>query len=583
MSKAYDKVRWDFLEAVLVRYGFPQKLITLMMNCVTSVSYEILVNGIPLPQFRPRCGLRQGDPLSPYLFILCMEVLSRNMEHANEQRLIHGIQLVREVQPITHLFFADDSVFFFKDRGDAVAQIFRQKRFGTQVFLHGMTPIKGSGCSWGVRSILHGLNFVLENIGWKPGTASMINVWTARWVGGDRPEPRNEWLDHSSSHLATLQVQDLFLSGGNWNEVFIKGLFTEEWAARILAIPRCEVRQRDKIYCPHTTTGVYTVKSGYGLIFEDFMNKVGTVKDNSRLNDRGRSFCRTVLWNLPVPQMWKILIWKIVTNVLPIGQEFYKRNIEVDSSCSMCRGDQRAMETSEHLFRDCGLSSRIWAGSDLGIRVEGAGGVPISDWICNWIRYLTKRDEGTREVILFVATLWALWTVRNKIKFQNQFQVDKGIEEGTPQKEALAIRNGRPVCILGIPTGCAVVRVKVDASWNRNYEAAFGWIASDDTWRELGRRQERIRAESALQAEALGIRDIVMWAQERRVLHLDISSDCLQLITQLAGADKDDHRITGTLEDIQASFSFFHCLVFNFILSRFNGFVHNLAKQAMNL
>ncbi|XP_074305501.1 uncharacterized protein LOC141640716 [Silene latifolia] len=307
--------------------------------------------------------------------------------------------------------------------------------------------------------------------------------------------------------------------------------------------------------------------------------------------------------------MWKILIWKIITNVLPIGQEFHKRNIEVDTSCSMCGGDQRAMETSKHLFRDCGLSSRIWAGSDLGIRVEGAWGVSIS----GWIRFLSKRDEGTREVILFMATLWAIWTVRNKIKFQDQvltsqgitnmvfkvireqtnilwksfnsrqLQADKEIEEGTPQTEALAIRNGRPVCILGLPTGCAVVRVKVDASWNSNYEAAFGWIASDGTGRELERRQARIREESALQAEALGIRDIVMWAQERRVLHLDISSDCLQLVTQLAETEKEDHRITGILEDIRASFSFFHCLVFNFDPRRFNGFAHNLAKQAMNL
>ncbi|XP_074266002.1 uncharacterized protein LOC141588458 [Silene latifolia] len=462
------------------------------------------------------------------------------------------------------------------------SRMFRQKLFGTQVFLHGMTPIKGSRCSWGVRNILHGLNFVLENIGWKPGIASVINVWTAIWVRGDRPEPRTEWLDHNSSHLASLQVQHLFLSDGNWNEVFIKGLFTEEWADRILAIPRCEVRQRDKIYWPHTMMGVYTVKSGYGLIFEDFMNKVGTVKDNSRLTDRGRLLCRTVLWNLLIPQMWKILIWKIITNVLPIRQEFYKRNIEVDTSCSMCGGDQRAMETSEHLFRDCGLSSRIWAGSDLGIQVEGAWGVSMSDWICNWIRFLSKRDEGTREVILFIATLWAIWTVRNKIKFQDQVltsqgitnmvfkvireqtnilgksfnsrqhQADKEIEEGTPQTEALAIRNGRP-------------------------------IASDGTGRELERRQARIRAESAMQAEALGIRDIVMWAQERRVLHLDISSDCLQLVTKLAETEKEDHRITGILEDIRASFSFFHCLVFNFIPKRFNGFAHNLAKQAMNL
>ncbi|XP_074287774.1 uncharacterized protein LOC141612924 [Silene latifolia] len=384
-------------------------------------------------------------------------------------------------------------------------------------------------------------------------------------------------------------------------------------ADRILAIPCCEVRQRDKIYWPRTTTGDYTVKSGYGLIFKDFMNRVGTVKDNSRLTDRGRLLCRSGLWNLPVPQMWKILLWKIITNVLPIGREFHRRNIEVDTSCSMCGGNQRVMETSEHLFRDCGLSSRIWAGSDLGIQVEGAWGVSISDWICNWIRFLSKREEGTREVILFIAILWAIWSVRNKIKFTDQVLTSQGItnmvfkviqeqtnilwksftsrqhqtahviEEGTPQTEALAIRNGRPVCILGSPTGCAVVRMKVDASWNRNYETAFGWFASDATGRELDRRQARVRAESALPAEALGIRDIVMWAQERRIFHLDISSDCLQLVTQLAESEKGDHRITGILEDIRASFSFFHCLVFNFIPRRLNGLEHNLAKQDMIL
>ncbi|XP_074278453.1 uncharacterized protein LOC141602043 [Silene latifolia] len=799
MSKAYDRVRWDFLEAVLVRYGFPQSLITLMMNCVTSVSYEILMNGIPLPQFKPQCGLRQGDPLSPYLFILCMEVLSRNIAQANELRLIHGIQLVREVRPITHLFFADDSIFFFKDKEDTVAhlvhiindycnasgqkinveksgilfsqnttlikaqkimkafnikknngigkylgipaefkeskkgifaaiidhvtrrisswngiflspagrltlissvlsnlsnyflsvfkvpvsvakkinsiltqfwwagcklgnklhwcsknflslpksagglgirnvqclnqallakhgwrlvsrenslfcRIFRQKIFGTATFQHGIHPIRGTGCSWGVRSILHGLSFVLENIGWKPGIASKINVWTERWVGGERPEPKNEWLGLNTSHLANLQVRDLLLSDGNWNEGIIKSLFTEEWTMRILAIPRCEVRLRDKIYWPHMTSGVFTVKSAYGIIFEDYMIRVGTVKDKSRLNDRSRLFCRTILWKLPIPQMWKLLIWKIITNVLPTGHEFYKRSIDVDPSCGMCGRGQQALETPEHLFHDCGFSSRIWAGSDLGIRVEGAEGVSISDWICNWIRYLAKKEEGIYQVISFVATLWALWTTRNRIRFQDQDvnshiitnmiyrairervnilrkSLDKKMgqgsrrsdEEGTLQEESLTIRDGHPVCILGMPNGCAVIRVKVDASWNRNFEAAFGWIAYDDMGSELGRRQVRTRAESALQAEAMGVRDIVLWAQEWRHLHLDISSDCLQLINQLAGADKDDHRITGILEDIRSSFSFFHCLCFNFIPRRLNGIAHNLAKQAMKL
>ncbi|XP_074301169.1 uncharacterized protein LOC141632523 [Silene latifolia] len=388
-----------------------------------------------------------------------------------------------------------------------------------------MTPIRGTGCSWGTRSILYELTVIMENIGWKPGFNSKINIWTARWVGGERPEPKDDWLNLSNGYLANLQVRNLFQTDGKWNKVFIEGLFTEEWATRILAIPHCEVRREDKVFWPLTTTGSYTVKSGYGLIFTDYMDKAGTDKDNCRLSERGRLFCRKVLWKLHIPQMWKLLLWKIITNVLPTGNEIIKRKIDADPFCGMCRGDQRIMETPEHLFRDCGLSGRIWAGSILGIRVEGAGGIPISNWICDWIHYLRKKEEGMNQVIHFVATLWGLWTMRNKIKFQDQAvnshvitnmvynvigeKVDilcnsmnlrqnrsdlRCEEEGSLQREVFDICNGHPVCVVGKPSGCTIVRVKVDASWNQTFEAAFGWIAYDDTGQELGRRQIRTRA-----------------------------------------------------------------------------------------
>ncbi|XP_074314585.1 uncharacterized protein LOC141649807 [Silene latifolia] len=242
-------------------------------------------------------------------------------------------------------------------------------------------------------------------MGWKPGCNSKINIWTARWVGGERPEPKDDWLNLSNGYLANLQVRNLFQTDGKWNKAFIEGLFTEEWAARILAIPRCEVRREDKVFWPLTTTGSYTVKSGYGLIFTDYMDKAGTDKDNCRLSDRGRLFCRKVLWKLPIPQMWKLLLWKIITNVIPTGNEIIKRKIDADPFCGMCRGDQRIMETPEHLFRECGLSGRIWAGSVLGIRVEGAGGIPISNSICDWIQYLHKKEEGMNQVIHFVGLM----------------------------------------------------------------------------------------------------------------------------------------------------------------------------------
>ncbi|XP_074288450.1 uncharacterized protein LOC141613605 [Silene latifolia] len=147
----------------------------------------------------------------------------------------------------------------------------------------------------------------------------------------------------------------------------------------------------------------------------------------------------------------------------------------------------------------------------------------------------------------------------------------------------MAIRNDNPVHILGKPAGCAVIRVKVDASWVRTFDAAFRWVAYDDTGQELGRRQVRTRAESPLQAEALGVRDIVEWAREERIYHLDFSSDCLQLINQIAEVDRGSHMIEGILEDIRNAFSFFHCLCFSFLPRHLNGLAHSLAKQAIKL
>ncbi|XP_074289521.1 uncharacterized protein LOC141614676 [Silene latifolia] len=119
MSKAYDRIRWDFLEAVLVKFGFPENIVTLIMNCVTMVNYGVLFNGSPLPQFKPQCGLRQGDPLSPFLFILCMEVLAGSIENVVELGRIKGIELCRGIRPLSHVFFVDDSIFFFHDKDDS--------------------------------------------------------------------------------------------------------------------------------------------------------------------------------------------------------------------------------------------------------------------------------------------------------------------------------------------------------------------------------------------------------------------------------------------------------------------------------
>ncbi|KAL5577737.1 hypothetical protein UlMin_019436 [Ulmus minor] len=77
LQKAYDRLSWQFLEAVLKAFGFHPHWIHWVITCYSSVKMTLLLNGAPFGSFKPKRGLRQGDPMSPYLFVLCMEVLSR--------------------------------------------------------------------------------------------------------------------------------------------------------------------------------------------------------------------------------------------------------------------------------------------------------------------------------------------------------------------------------------------------------------------------------------------------------------------------------------------------------------------------
>ncbi|XP_074277084.1 uncharacterized protein LOC141600738 [Silene latifolia] len=94
MSKAYNRVRWDFLRVVLIKVGLPCRMVELIISCVNTVSYQVLFNGAPLSLFKPNCGLRQGDPLSPYLFVLCMEALSSNLLCAQNNGSLKGISQI---------------------------------------------------------------------------------------------------------------------------------------------------------------------------------------------------------------------------------------------------------------------------------------------------------------------------------------------------------------------------------------------------------------------------------------------------------------------------------------------------------
>lgn len=125
IQKAYDSVRWSFLKQVMLKLGFGSKWIRWIMTCVSSASLSILLNGSPLKPVKMEKGLHQGDPLSPYLFILVSEALVCMLRKAEDLRLIEGVYIGKDRVCLKPLQFADDTLIFVPKNSSVVRNYFR--------------------------------------------------------------------------------------------------------------------------------------------------------------------------------------------------------------------------------------------------------------------------------------------------------------------------------------------------------------------------------------------------------------------------------------------------------------------------
>lgn len=112
MSKAYDRVEWGFFWVMMECMGFALPWIDLIIRCLTSVSYLVVLNGKICRSFSPTRGMRKDDPLSPFLFLICGEGLSTLMRGVENEGRLKGVRASRAGPLITHLLFVDDCLLF---------------------------------------------------------------------------------------------------------------------------------------------------------------------------------------------------------------------------------------------------------------------------------------------------------------------------------------------------------------------------------------------------------------------------------------------------------------------------------------
>lgn len=149
IRKAYDSVQWDFLEEMMLALKFPRKFVEWIMACVTTTSFFVTINGNGGSLFQGKQGLRQGDPMSPMLFVICMEYLSRLLKYAGAQDNYQFHYRCKSLK-LNHLVFADDLILFC--RGEASSIMLNMRALATFAKVSGLVANSGKSSLYKMRS-----------------------------------------------------------------------------------------------------------------------------------------------------------------------------------------------------------------------------------------------------------------------------------------------------------------------------------------------------------------------------------------------------------------------------------------------
>ncbi|XP_071689558.1 uncharacterized protein [Rutidosis leptorrhynchoides] len=154
-AKAFDSVNWNFLLSMLSRMGFGAKWVKWIESCLKSASISILVNGSPTEEFKLQRGIRQGDPLSPFLFIIASERLNVLAQEARVKGLMSGVKVGKDKIPLTHFQYADDTIF--------IGEWSKRNIFNCIKLLLCFEDVSGLKINF-EKSCLYGINVVTDEI-----------------------------------------------------------------------------------------------------------------------------------------------------------------------------------------------------------------------------------------------------------------------------------------------------------------------------------------------------------------------------------------------------------------------------------
>nr|GEX14201.1 hypothetical protein [Tanacetum cinerariifolium] len=420
IQKAYDTVSWRYLENVLIKFAFPVKMVNWIMACISSSAFFICLNGKVYGYFKGRRGLRQGDPISPYLFTLVIEVfnviMSKNINESKDYGFHFGC---KELQ-LSHLCFADDLLVLCKGNRDSLEVVKKSlKEF----------------------SLVSGLNPNMVRYLGVPMLAKRLSVLDCK-VLTDKVEERIKcWRNKPLSYAGRIQLLAYVLSP---MQIY--------WAS-VYLLPNSVVKDLDKLFKRPKDQGGLGIKPlrlwNEVLLIRQFW-KIIENKDSpwakwvnvvrlkrKRVWDVQTDKCDSWGWKtmLRIRDLVKdhvcqliprhaFILWLAIQGKLMTQDRMEKWQNNVDLKCALCKS---CADLHEHLFFKCAYTLKVWKEM-----LKKTNNLQNKNQLMKVVDIISKaRNRNSIRMVIkklvLAATVYFLWQERNQRLFRNEIRTEEVI------------------------------------------------------------------------------------------------------------------------------------------------------------
>ncbi|KAA3456039.1 reverse transcriptase [Gossypium australe] len=584
MSKAYDRVEWNFVKEIMIRMGFANGWIETIMECITSVSYSVVIN----------------------------EGLSSLMRLAMSEGSLKGVKASRSGPKISHLLFVDDCILF---RGkeifiksilqaiptytmacfllpktlcveiESIIAKFRwQKGFGRKGIhwceWRKLCDLKENGglgfrnmcnlpsLTW--RSIWAAKGLLRSGMGWRVGRGTEISVWDDHWIPG---KEINGW-DHQTENKVKLVADLIDAENSEWKTELVERTFTADIAEKVLQIPLAKNPGADIQIWRGELSGDFSVRSAYKILQNARMDP------NDLLLQTDTKFFYKKLWNLQLPSKLLITVWRASWNYLPTLVNLRSKRIATSTVCPRC-GSRK--EDIGHVFRFCPATKEIWQLLELG-------------WINNpniqrfwdWMTWVVGRSSH-KQSRLFYSTIWLLWGSRNRLVHKKKIESAEELSAGVKrymaeidgiQEKKLSLNRIENRNQEELPSKTTIF---FDAAFNtRSNKSMAGLVVTDRTGGIVKTMNiSNSNVPTPFTAEAYVGYHAVKLVRSMGFQTVRIKGDSRTVIKKCQMNKTDKSVISAIIKDIQELSKQFLKIEFQFIDRNKNKMAHRIAKEAL--